>query len=106
MRRTLVPHNFTHQKFVDKILIPVMKKIILLAVALLLSAGVFFGWKIFGSATNFKEDKKYLYISTGKASKDALLTVLKDSSFIKNIQLFETLGGRMNLWNRLRPGKY
>jgi UPF0755 protein len=83
-----------------------MKKIILTALVIILAVAAFFGWKIFGSATNFKEEKKYLYISTGKASKDELLTMLKDSAYINNIQLFETLGGRMNLWNRLRPGKY
>ncbi len=83
-----------------------MKKVILVISALLLAAALFFGWKVFGSATNFKEDKKYLYISTGKASKEAVLTILKDSSFINNIPLFEMLGSRMNLWNRLRPGKY
>jgi UPF0755 protein len=83
-----------------------MKKIILPLLLIVLAVAGYFGYKVFGPATNFKEDKKYLYINTGKASKAELLTTLKDSGYIQNIQLFEMLGGRMNLWSRLRPGRY
>jgi UPF0755 protein len=31
---------------------------------------------------------------------------LNDSGFLKNPGLFETVAGRLNVWERLRPGKY
>jgi UPF0755 protein len=83
-----------------------MKKIILPLFILILAVAGYFGFKLFGAATNFKEDRKYLYIATGKATKNELLSLLQDSAYINNLQLFEMLGGRMNLWNRLRPGRY
>ncbi len=83
-----------------------MKKNLSLIFALLLVIVLVMAWKFFGSATNFNEPKKYLYIHTGGASKEAVLTSLKDSGFIKSLGLFELAAGKLKVWQRLRPGKY
>ena len=83
-----------------------MKKIISSLLLLLIVIVLFFSWKFFGSATTFSESNKYLYIHTGDANKAAVLSSLKDSGFIKSIGLFEWMAGKLNVWERLRPGKY
>ncbi len=83
-----------------------MKKIILYSLGLLLLIALFFGWKIFGTATNFKEDRKFLYIHTGNANKETVLRTLRDSGFLKNMGMFEMLASNMKIWQRLKPGRY
>lgn len=83
-----------------------MKKIFSYVAAFLVPVVLAFAWMFFGSATKFSESKKYLYIHTGKASKEAVLTTLKDSGFISKIGLFEFTAGKLKVWKRLRPGKY
>lgn len=83
-----------------------MKKIIGYIFLILLLFALFFAWKFFGSATTFNESKKYLYIYTGNANQKAVMQSLNDSGFLKNPGLFEMVAGRLNVWERLRPGKY
>ncbi|HTH31562.1 MAG TPA: endolytic transglycosylase MltG, partial [Lacibacter sp.] len=83
-----------------------MKKIIGYSFLVLCLVALFFAWKFFGSATTFKESKKYLYIYTGNVNQKAVMQSLNDSGFLKNPGLFETVAGRLNVWERLRPGKY
>lgn len=56
--------------------------------------------------TNFSGKMKYLYIRTGDANPQSLMRTIKDSNFIKNPGSFEVLAGRMNVWEKLRPGRY
>jgi UPF0755 protein len=83
-----------------------MKKIIGYSFLLLFLVACFFAWKFLGSATTFSESKKYLYVYTGKASQNAVMTSLRDSGFLKSPGLFETMASRLNVWERLQPGKY
>lgn len=83
-----------------------MKKIIISVFVLLLAVVLFFAWKFFGSATDFSESKKHLYIYTGHANKAAVLSSLNDSGFVNSIGLFEFMAGKLKVWERLRPGKY
>nr|MBP6687689.1 endolytic transglycosylase MltG [Lacibacter sp.] len=73
---------------------------------LLSLVALFFAWRFFGSATSFKESKKYLYIYTGNANQKAVMQSLTDSGILKNPGLFEMVAGRLKVWERLRPGKY
>ncbi|MFY7839300.1 MAG: endolytic transglycosylase MltG [Lacibacter sp.] len=83
-----------------------MKKILLYSFLLLLTAALFLLWRFAGSATNFSESRKYLYIHTGAASEKAVIQTLQDSGFLKNPVLFNWLAGKLDVWERLRPGKY
>lgn len=83
-----------------------MKKVIGYSFLLLVLIALFFTWRFFGSATSFNESKKYLYVYTGNANQKAVMQSLKDSGFLKNPGLFEMVAGRLNVWERLRPGKY
>ena len=83
-----------------------MKKIIGYTVLLLFIVACFFAWKLIGSATTFNESRKYLYIYTGKANQNALMSSLRDSGFLKSPKLFEWMAGQLNVWQRLQPGRY
>jgi UPF0755 protein len=83
-----------------------MKKILGYLLALLLLAALFFAWRIVGSATSFSEPRKFLYIYTGAASEKAVMKTLQDSGFLKNPGIFNWLAGKLNVWERVRPGKY
>lgn len=83
-----------------------MKKVIGYSFLLLSLVALFFAWKFFGSATAFSESKKYLYVYTGNANQKAVMQSLNDSGFLKNPGLFEMVAGRLDVWERLRPGKY
>lgn len=83
-----------------------MKKILGYTFLLLLLAALFLLWRFTGSATDFSEPRKYLYIHTGAASEKAVMQTLQDSGFIKQPGLFNWIAGKLNMWERLRPGKY
>lgn len=83
-----------------------MKKIIGYGFLLLFIIACFFAWKFLGPATTFSDSKKFLYVYTGKASQNAVMTSLRDSGFLKSPALFEWMAGRLNVWERLQPGKY
>lgn len=83
-----------------------MKKVLSLIVAFVLVVVLLFAYKFFGPGTNFNDSKKYLYIYTGKSSKQDVMSAIKDSSYLKNTGLFEFAATKLKVWQRLRPGRY
>lgn len=83
-----------------------MKKILAYTFLFLVVVALFFAWRLVGSATNFSESRKFLYIHTGAASEKAVMQTLQDSGFLKSPGMFKWLAGKLNVWERLRPGKY
>lgn len=63
-------------------------------------------WLIFGSATAFNENKKYLFVYTGKADKASVMEFIKQNDLLKNPGVFELLANQMDVWKRLKPGRY
>jgi UPF0755 protein len=83
-----------------------MKKIFKYLILAITAVALYAAWLFFAPASGYKGKNPYLYIRTGAADKASVLQSLKDSSLIKRISTFEWLGSRMNIWTRLRPGKY
>lgn len=82
-----------------------MKKIILGLLLILLAAGAFIGWRLFGSATAFDGENYYLYIHTGMTY-GQLLDTLKQEKVLKSPALFNWVAGRMDYPRNVRAGKY
>ncbi len=83
-----------------------MKRIRLFILLLII---VFVGvcaWLILGSATAFPEKQQYLYVYTGKADKASVMSTLNEQALIKSPGVFEWLANRMNVWEKLKPGRY
>jgi UPF0755 protein len=75
----------------------------LIASTALLSATL---WVVFRPVTNFSEDKKVIYLYSGKATLDELSGILKDSQIIYKNTPLRFFAGIMQLEKKLKPGKY
>ena len=83
-----------------------MKKIIgLIFIAGFVAIAVFI-WLVLGSATSFTENKKSLYVYTGKANKEEVMNYIKENKLLDNPGLFSMVASRMGVWKRLKPGRF
>ncbi len=83
-----------------------MKKLISTVLIIGLVIAVVFGWLIFGSSTSFPENKKYLYIYTGKANEQEVMDYIKENKLLDNPGMFNWVATRLGVWKKLKPGKY
>jgi UPF0755 protein len=83
-----------------------MKKLLLGLVLVLVIGGGIVAWIFLGSATGFASSKEVLYIRTSAATKQAVLDSLQKNKIITNTSAFNWLANRMDLWKRIKPGKY
>ncbi len=56
--------------------------------------------------TTFSSQSKYLYIRTDHATYGDLLQTIRDSSYLKSPGAFNFLAKRMNLEEKIKPGRY
>lgn len=82
-----------------------MKKFILGAVLILLLAGVFVGWRLFGPGTAFSGDDYYLYIRSGMSYPQVVNQLEKDT-VLRSPWFFNWLAQRMDYPGNVRAGKY
>lgn len=83
-----------------------MKKIIWIVLIILVVTGLAAAWIFLGPATGFKEKKEYLYISSGAATKEAVMDSLEKNNIITNTGAFNFLANRLGYWDKIKPGKY
>ena len=83
-----------------------MKKVLLGLAALLLLLHIVAALLVFGGGTAFNEKSKSLYVYTGKANKQAVLQSLDEGDFLKNPSIFTMIANQLDVWDRLKPGKY
>lgn len=82
------------------------RKIILFLLAgILLFAGIIY-YKFFSSKTDFSGERKFLYIRSDAATRQAVLDSLSGDSIVTNLHDFDWLAGKMGLWEKIKPGKY
>jgi UPF0755 protein len=81
-----------------------MKKMFRSLVLLLLLLAVSVYWFFFSSATSFSEKTKYFIISN--TGKEQVVEALANYGIIKHPSAFALLGSSMDIWKRIRPGKY
>jgi UPF0755 protein len=76
----------------------------ILAVVIIVIALV--AWFVFGSATAFSGKNRFLYIRDGQNNKDSLLAILRREDQVSNIRTFSFIADRLDMWSRLKPGKF
>jgi len=82
-------------------------KNILISIAVIAFVIVIIGaWLLLGSATAFSENKKYLFVYTAKADKAAVMNYIDKNDLLKSPGVFELLANKMDVWKRLKPGRY
>ncbi len=77
--------------------------IVLIVIAL---AVVAIAARFFFSNTAFDEKSKFLYIHTGRATKEEVMKTLRGENFIDNPRSFDLLATQMDVWPSVRPGRY
>jgi UPF0755 protein len=83
-----------------------MRTIFRLFLAVVVIVVALVAWFVFGSATSFSGKNKFLYIRDGQNNKDSLLAILKREDHITNIRTFSFIADRLDMWRRLKPGKF
>jgi UPF0755 protein len=80
------------------------RKVIFLIILLLLIAGLFFGWKIFGPAVH-NPAKKFLYIKTGSTYQDVKDSLLKNKMIAGDFW-FDQVSKYAGYPEKVKAGKY
>lgn len=82
-----------------------MKRILLLAIAVLVILGGLAAWKVLGSATGFQREKYDLYIRTGMTY-DQLVALLEKDTVVTSPAMFNWVAGRLDYKLNVKAGKY
>jgi UPF0755 protein len=83
-----------------------MKRIILVAVLVLLLALSFAAWRILGPATAFSNDTYSLYIRTGMTYEQLITELTQKDTVLKSPTFFNWVAGRMDYPHNIKAGKY
>lgn len=82
-------------------------KIVWIVIALIIAAGGFYAFKMYNVyfAPNISAKDSYLYVRT-EASIDDLYKEIRNKSLLKDIGTFSEAAAKMDLAERLKPGRY
>ena len=83
-----------------------MKKVFLSLLIVASIIAVVGAWLLLRSATSFDENKKYLFVYTGKTDKTSVMHFIENNDLLQNPEIFELLANQMDVWKRLKPGRY
>ena len=81
-----------------------MKKIILITILVMLLAGAYSAWHVFGPTVSAPENK-YLYIRTG-ATYNEVKNSLKEQKIIPGTFFFDLIAKRVKYNKNIKPGRY
>jgi len=81
-----------------------MKKTVLIVILILLSAGLYSAWKVFGPTVSAPE-KKYFYIMTGSGYDDVKRSLV-DQKIISGTFFFNLVAKQVKYNTNVKPGRY
>lgn len=83
-----------------------MSKLVSTLLVVVLLGGGFFAWMIFGSGTGFNEKTQTFIIAEGNTDKNSVWEAMQQNKIITNRFAFNLVASQMDVWKRIRPGKY
>ncbi len=83
-----------------------MKKIISFVFILLAILSIIGAYLVLGAATTFSEKSKSFVVEVGETDKIAVLKTLKSNNIIDNPLVFGFLAEKLDVWKKLKPGKF
>lgn len=83
-----------------------MKKAFLVTLIVMLTGAAIAAYFFNARTTSFEGKKKFVYIPTGTNSKEAVLSILKKDSVLRQPWLFNLFADRLDYWKQIKPGKY
>ena len=84
----------------------VMNKVLSYFIIFFSVVALVLAWLVFTSGTDFKEDKKYLYVHTGKVDRTEIMNYVRENNLVKFPWLFDKFAAELDVWKRLKPGKF
>lgn len=81
------------------------KKTLLIILLILIAMAAFAAWRIFGSNTNFTEDKKSFYIKTGSNFNEVMIQ-LQQQNILKNPGTFKLIAQQLKYDKNVKAGRY
>ena len=81
------------------------KIVIIILLSLLCSAGII-ALFTFGNGTNFSEKARSFIILENQTDQKSVMAILEKEHIISNNFAFSTLSSQMNIWEKIKPGKY
>ncbi len=90
--------------FVDLIQHLAMKRTVLIVFLILLLAGIFCAWKVFGPTVSAPENK-YFYIHTGASYEDVKRSLV-DEKILSGTFFFDIISKRVKYNKNIKPGRY
>ncbi|WP_171607647.1 endolytic transglycosylase MltG [Limnovirga soli] len=82
-----------------------MKKIFLYIFVVLVFAGSWAAWLVFGPATSFESKSKFLFIRPDKDVKTQVLDQM-DNGLINHSVVFDWLAANASVWEKVKPGRF
>jgi len=83
-----------------------MSRVLSTLLLVLLIVAAVAAWLVLGAGTGFSEKNRYFLIAEGKTDQASVLQVLEDNEIIAHPSTFSLLASQMNIWSKIRPGKY
>ncbi len=83
-----------------------MSKLISTLLLLVVLGGGVFAWMIFGSGTGFNEKTQTFIIAEGNTDKKSVWEAMQQNQIVTNRFAFNLVASQMDVWKRIRPGKY
>lgn len=81
------------------------KKTLLVILLILICMSAFAAWRLFGSNTNFTEDKKSFYIKTG-SNFNEVMKQLQQQNILKNPGTFKLIAQQLKYDKNIKAGRY
>jgi UPF0755 protein len=83
-----------------------MKRFLTLLLLIIVVVGTIAAYLVFGSATTFDAKAKSFVVEDGKTDKASVLETLEKEHIIDNTLMFGLLADQLDVWQRLKPGKF
>ncbi len=83
-----------------------MKKIITFIFILIIFTISIIAYLALSSGTSFDEKNKYFIVEENKTDKASILETLEQNHIITNTTVFSFIASSLNIWGKIKPGKY
>jgi len=83
-----------------------MKKQIVFILLSLIGVIAYISYLLILPCSNFSEKSSTFIIEEGKTDKEDVINTLEQNKIIKNVWAFSLVANQLNIWRKLKPGKY
>jgi len=83
-----------------------MKRILGIVVILIIIIALTGAYIVFGPATKFSHNSRYLYVRDNSSPQEQIIHQLDTGNIIRSVGIFNMLAKQLNAWDRITPGRF